>query len=518
MHWQKLITTFLVYLIFSDLLLATKVYGQGFRKPPIPDMTKPYAPPPQQPSAVLSPIHNFGEVKALLRKLSDHTVQWLKCGGSSIPCISASYQDIDDPINFKKVWLYKLLEARGRYSHETMGIRTGVAIQKINADIRSLQQELDEDIRKFNATFFRRELGLGYFKRQLAYFNGPDFHNYLLTLKEEGHGYEYRAQLSLLKVMRPGFASDNQSALRLFSARMFTELYAAIEGDSHDDLHGKAEELFAELLARNHAAVDDLLAIAPETSTAERAVLVDRALLDGDLTSAEIELLRVWSLTTPKHRRVDSPANALATAFLAFFPMVRLDPLSIGSERLEFISLVKNLEFFDGIADVAGDVKWALTAFLDLQHLPSFFGVVCVFMSSVVIVAKFFLDEHHTTEDTLNIATGIAFASAYSRNIAPYARLVGIARDAGIRVWRKFSNQTALTLGNLISRTRVGDTLVSILPKFVRIFGESVGRRLSVLVKYGQKVFVGLGIKSYQPFLHYIATGQFVAHVAFMMA
>ena len=436
---------------------------------------------------------SFEEAKGLLRELSDVTQRWLTCRNYDevAVCDKLDFRDPLEENQLKRLKLFNLLKAKQRFHKESMGVRTGVNLKAIETDIDQLHGDLQESLKVINGDFFTKKIGEDPFERQMAYFHGREFQEHLRTLDNKAWSHEIRMQLTLLRTINPTHFDNNDNMTDLISRQMLNEAAVKLKvaGEvERTKLEQKAASFFESFQHKNQTGVDNLLGLPTGAKDEDRLIAVEAALSSEGFTKDEVQLLRIWQGS------YDQTPDALAAGFLWLFQDMSFDKSwgvaeeeateeQIEAQRITDKRITDSINLQTGV-NIAGDVKWGLTAFLDIPYRGAFFGSVCVLMAAVVLFVD---DMPREPEEILGAATAIVFATAYSRHITPYTTLVGLGRDAVIRVW-----------GNIGARlNRAGGAITKVTSKWAELVAKP---RVAHILKY------------------YIGHAQFAVHVAFLTA
>lgn len=175
--------------------------------------------------------------EAILGQLSQYTQRWLQCRNyqPGQDCVELDYNTANlTNEERKRVWLLKLLEAKGRVSKEEMSIRTGIWMNKIDSETNELMKALKDPIKRLNAEYFRNQVGVDFFDMQLAYFLSAKNLRFFNSLGGVQRQHEIEAQMKFLRTMNPEFMNSKKNIKELYTKLMTNSSILVLEDPTEE--------------------------------------------------------------------------------------------------------------------------------------------------------------------------------------------------------------------------------------------------------------------------------------------
>ena len=314
------------------------------------------------------PLKNFSEITSHLALLSEKTKRWLECRhheAEDQPCAKLRFtdQNLSDQ-EFKRLWLKNLLVAKQQALYEPLGVRLGIDTQKIETDIKSLQEELKDDIHELNQEFFKEVIGKDPFDQQKKYFSSWQFARYLNKLSSHQRRNEVEKQLIILKQLNPDFFKDKESVRQMIASHVTVSGIMRLTTKKRSE--GFDEPLvvnyFSDIILLFEERTDAILAELLEAyDPSQRQALAEKYV--GQMSDEERKVVNLYL-----QMRAAGP-DALATVLVEAFQAIASseeDLLNFESrvESLIIASIEANQEKWIATPSfVAGNIKFAISAF-----------------------------------------------------------------------------------------------------------------------------------------------------------
>ena len=410
---------------------------------------------------------NMTEIQALLAKLTSETEDWLShridADGSKTPF--TGWSDLRDEEEKNRYWLYKLMEAKEKIPRSNdkngFGFRDGIWLDKINSDIHSIKENLGPAVKKFNAEFFRRNIGEDAVELQSRYVRSLQFAKFLYDSSESVNDTaikkEIEGQITLLSSIDPDFKDTEGQVLITIVSSILGALglnAAADESEVEEVLAVITKQLESLTEATENVARDALIAreIIDESSEIEVEDLVEElAELEevGDLNEEELtslDHLESLSQTTEEDMAVlilDLINDALTDTVLVSEPSA--SSVEFTDDREVFENVGNSIQLYSSLAidinglqavfpramermgagagaAVAGRVKFGLTALTGYQIKNLLFPVL-VSMGIALYSIKEWKGAFSSYGDTMGTLSGMTFFFGHVRG------LVGVTKE-----------------------------------------------------------------------------------------